>query len=272
MLKISQKYFGQRNTAVVSITLNILLTGALATAGMSVTETASANEQTGVQCPANFDAEINLTSKTLKCKSTTVKEYRLASICSPVAFSNAGIQLRAGVVMQSQGSDTCLAVGTGRTLPSLMQPPFPGNPAASQFTRVVSPGDVDVFTASVHEYVFPEGASYGVGNPAKGVTCEGSFTAIAKSDNNGIVCKKYTQERSADCDFGWRHLPDTNGNRDLCGATLPGTSDGPTKPRGMTKAQLDVDNLFGNVEWKLFARSGADLWKKGEFQFPHHNN
>jgi hypothetical protein len=254
------------------VAMHTLVTCLVLGGGLIATPSAMANEQQGVYCPSTHNAEIDLGAKNLKCKSKKPVEYRLQSICSPVAFSSQGIKVNSSVVLQDSGSDTCQAIGVGSTVPSLMEPPLPGYPSADKFRRSISQGGVDVFIASVYEYVFPKGANYLVGDKSKGVTCEGSYDAGKAHSNRGIVCGKYTESRVADCDYGWRHLPDSSGNQDMCGATLPGMKDGPTKPRGMTKTDLDALNLQGNVEWKHFSRPGPDLWKKGEYAFPRHND
>jgi translation elongation factor EF-1beta len=272
MLKFSKVALRISGTASLYGAMHALVTGMVVSAGMVVAPAAMANEQQGVYCPSTHNAEIDLVAKNLKCKTKQPVEYTLQSICSPLAFSIKGIKINSSVVMQESGSDSCQAIGVGKTVPSLMQPPLPGYPSADKFTRTVSQGGVDVFVARVYEYAFPEGANYLVGDKSKGVTCESRFIAAKVFEDRGMVCGIYTESQVADCDFGWRHLPDSSGNTDICGATLPGTSDGPTKPRGMTKIQLDAINLLGSVEWKHFPRPGPDLWKKGEYAFPRHNN
>lgn len=235
---------------------------------------AQANEVTGVRCPAGTDAEISNGNKTLKCSKN--KTYRLASICSPVAFGPSGMTANTRIVMEPQGLDQCKAVVTGIAAPSVMAPPLPGYPPANKFSRVVKASTPDEFVATVKEYAYPEGGPlYTLGDKSKGVVCPSGFDGDRRFEGRGIRCDKVEgQARLADCDFGWTWSGTHRGDgKDVC---IGVNGVGPTKPQGMTKVQFDVEDALPSVKWHLDVNAGSggaggasnDRWKKKVYAFP----
>lgn len=230
---------------------------------------AHANEVTGVTCPAGSTATISNGDKKLTCSVT--KTYTLDSICSPLVFKSILPTVGLNVVMQPAGSDKCLAVVSGKTSPSVMAPPLPGMPAASEFHRVVNNSGPDRFEATVREYSFPEGATLPyVGDASNGVSCPSGYDGDKRPDGKGIRCDKVERNNvQADCDFGWTLRVDDQGrDTDKC-IGINGV--GPTKPRGISKVQFDLEDALPNVKWHLDVNNGADKWKKKLYAFPHAN-
>jgi hypothetical protein len=229
------------------------------TALLGAASSAHANEVTGVTCPAGYNAVISNGQKKLVCEKIEV--ITLDSHC--------GIGS-----MDSAGSDTCLPIGAGNRKPSGIFGWIPGvHPPMDQFRRVVVANGPDKFTANQKVYAYPEGAVYVGMNPSRGVSCPGSFDGDKRDDGRGIRCDKVVANNvAADCDnfagLGWTLEVDERGNQDLC---VGGGSKGPTKPRGMTKAQFDIEDALPQIKWHLSVNNGPDKWKKKEYAFPKAN-
>lgn len=220
---------------------------------------AHANEVTGVTCPATYAATISNGERKLVCEKTEV--ITLPSDCGNGA-------------MDAAGSDTCFPQGSGNKTPSkiggwnpLMHPP------KEQFRRVVNPTGPDTFTANKQVYAYPEGATYIGLDASRGVSCPSGFDGDKRRDGRGIRCDKVVRNNvEADCDnfmgLGWTYRPDDAGTLDRC---VGGGGTGPTKPRGMTKAQFDVEDALPQIKWHLMQQAGADKWKKKEYAFPQAN-
>lgn len=251
---------------------------AVTTAACFASPAAFAGPQQGVKCPSGYSATITDSNKKLVCSRN--KTYELASICSPLAFSNQGITVSGNIVMEPNDptGDKCLAVVTGQKVASVMAPPLPGYPAPSAFKRVNNASGPDKFVAAVTEYAFPEGrlTPY-VGNAGSGVRCASGWDGDKVYDGKGIRCDKLDgAPKLADCDgiaagpvaLGWKWQQDHVGAEDRC---LPmGTGDhGPTKPQGMTKVQFDADRARDDAGWVLNKKSGArDTWQRKVYAFP----
>jgi len=221
-----------------------------AAAGLTPQQAHAAIDPTaGVRCPAGFEAHFSEGNRRMTCSRD--RTYTLQSICIGA--------------MDPRGSDTCLPVGTGRVTPSLMSPPLPGYPALNQFRRVVVDNGPDRFVATGKEWVYPVGGLPMVGNASRGVACHPD--ARGEQHNGGLRCVRVADPVPADCDFPWSVLRDQSGPRDRC--TLANQT-GPTKPRGMTKIQFDVDNALPAVRWSLQARPGTDQWQRRLYSFPQH--
>ncbi len=253
---------------------------------------AHAGEQQGVKCPSGFDAVISNGNKKLVCVKTA--RYELASICSPIVVSTKAVSglspsgsvtvpistNSANVVMEPSGADQCLAVMTGSKTPSQMSPPGLGQPAPSEFTRVVSAAGPDKFVATRTEYAFPEGAMYGPGDARNGVSCPSGYDGDKVFNDRGIRCDKLDgSPKPADCDgiaagpvaLGWRWERDHVGSEDRCVPMGTG-SHGPTKPQGMTKVQHDADRARNDAGWILDKNAGArDTWQRKVYAFPARN-
>jgi len=238
-------------------------------ASLWMSTAAHANEVTGVTCPSGFTATTSNGDKKLTCSVN--KTYTRQSICSPIVFNGILPTAKLNVVMQPSGSDKCLAVVSGKTTSSVMEPPLPGMPEAKTFRRVVSGSGPDRFEATVTEYAFPQGATLPyIGDAAKGVSCPSGYDGDKRSDGRGIRCDKIDRNNvAADCDFGWTlRVDDLGRNEDKCiGINGPG----PTKPRGMTKVQFDIENALPQVKWHLAKNNGSDKWKKKLYAFPRAN-
>jgi len=213
---------------------------------MALPVTAHASEQTGVSCPAGTEA--TLSNGVLKCKKAEPKV--LASICVP-RFG------KTNLVLNPTGSDTCLALGAGNPVPSVMQPPTPGiDPPASAFRRVVNQTAADKFVADV--YVFPTGAIF-VGDASHGVKCPSGFDSVATNNGRGLRCEDVVVKKAV-CDTGWsieRH----NG-RDLCVMNVFGNR---VEGQYTIPENAGYTGLIGNPEthgWNLDTdRSGnTDFW------------
>ncbi len=240
-----------------------LLVAAMSLSGLSVPVVAHASEQDGVVCPQ--DTQASFSNGVLKCS----RPKTLASICSPLVFSRLGIKLLNQVVMQPNGSDTCLAVGTGQTVPSEMTPPLPGDPPASAYHRVVNQTGPDTFVTT--QFVFPDNTQNTSGrNPADGASCPSGFTGVSTNGGRGLRCSA-TVARTAGCDSPYaieRHT-----GRDLCVII---------QDLGITTARLVGDytiplnagysGIYGNPAdhgWTLVQdRSGnIDSWTQLQFKY-----
>jgi hypothetical protein len=256
----------------------LILTSVLAATAIAA-PAAHAGAQQGVKCPSGFDAAISDGDKKLVCVKTA--RYELASICLPVQVSQAGqVTAKPQVVMDPSGSDQCQALLTGNKTPSLMSPPTPGQPAASEFSRVVNPTGPDKFVATRTEYAFPEGFMYGPGDARNGVSCPAGYDGDKVFNGRGIRCDKYDgSPRPADCDaygigpvgIGWQWKRDHVGSEDRC-IPMFGGDDGPTKPQGMTKVHHDQERASDDIGWILDKNAGArDTWQRKVYKFPNRN-
>jgi hypothetical protein len=256
----------------------LTLTSALAIMGVAA-PAAHAGAQQGVKCPSGFAATISDGNRKLVCVKTV--RYELASICSPVQISFQGtVTTKPQVVMEPSGSDQCLAVLSGVKTASLMSPPAPGQPAPSEFARVINATAPDKFVATRTEYAFPEGTMYGPGDARNGVSCPSGYDGDKVFNDRGIRCDKLDgSPKPADCDgiaagpvaLGWRWERDHVGSEDRC---VPmGTGEhGPTKPQGMTKAQHDLERASDDIGWVLDKNAGArDTWQRKVYKFPNRN-
>ena len=242
---------------------SIIGTLATLTASFWMLSPAQANEETGVSCPAGTQAEITNGNKKLKC--SVQKTYRLDSICSPLTLTGPS----SSVVMRPEGRDQCAPLIKGNVVNAQMAPPLPGYPSADRFVLVINPTGPDHFEAQVKEYHYPTGGPIYLGDKSKGVDCPAGYDGDAVGGGRGIRCDKQDGGlRAADCDFGWTLRRDDNGNQDRC----LGINTGPTKPAGMTKVQLDLENALGSVKWKLHKNTGADQWERIVFAFPNSHN
>lgn len=240
---------------------------------------AHAGKQQGVKCPSGYDAVISDGNKKLVCRTT--RRYEKGSICYPVQVSPQVSIKPLSIVMETTGSDQCLNVLTGSKTPSLMLPPAPGLPAASEFAREVSAAGPDRFVATRTEYAFPTGTTYPVGNPANGVSCPAGYDGDQVSGGSGIRCDKLDgSPKPADCDgvgagpvvIGWKWTQDHVGSEDRCLPMSTGPH-GPTKPQGMTKVQHDLERASDSIGWILDKKSGArDTWRRKVYEWPNHNN
>jgi hypothetical protein len=256
------------------------LAATVAAAVMLPAAPAIAGPQQGVKCPSGFTATITDENRKLVCSRN--KTYELASICSPVAFSNAGITVGGNIVMEPNDptGDKCLAVVTGQKVPSVMSPPLPGYPPVSAFKRVNNTSGPDKFVATVAEYAFPEGKTtlppY-LGDASKGVRCPSGWDGDKVYDGKGIRCDKYDgAPKPADCDgialgplgLGWRWQQDHVGAEDRC-IPMGAGNHVSTKPQGMTGVQFDAERASDSVGWVLNKRSGArDTWQRKVYAFP----
>ena len=220
---------------------------------------AQANEVTGVTCPASYNVLISNGDKKLICEK--IEEVKLPSDCGNGA-------------MDAAGSDTCFPQGSGNKTPSKVGGWNPlVHPPKEQFRRVVNVTGPDSFVADKKVYAFPQGATYVGLDASKGVSCPAGFDGDKRTDNRGIRCDKVVRNNvEADCDnfggLGWTYRPDDRGTLDRC---VGGGGSGPTKPRGMTKAQFDIEDGLSHIKWHLMQQAGADKWKKKEYAFPRAN-
>lgn len=223
---------------------------------LGAASSAHANEVTGVTCPAGYNVVISNGEKTLVCEKTEV--ITLGSHC--------GIGS-----MDSAGSDTCLPVGAGNRRPSGIFGWIPGvHPPIEKFQRVVIANGPDKFTANKKVYAYPEGAVYVGVDASKGVTCPSGFDGDKRDDLRGIRCDKVLANNvAADCDLGWTLREDDQGrDQDKC---IGANGVGPTKPRGITKVQFDIEDDLSHIKWHLSKNNGPDKWKKKEYAFPKTN-
>jgi hypothetical protein len=242
-----------------------LLVAAMSLSGLSVPVVAHASEQgDGVVCPQ--DTQASFSNGVLKCS----KPKTLASICSPLLFSRLGIKLLNQVVMQPNGSDTCLAVGTGQSVPSEMAPPLPGiDPPASAYHRVINATGPDTFAAT--QFVFPDNTQHTSGHdPANGAACPSGFTGVSTHSGRGLRCQSAVAA-TAGCDAPYaieRHT-----GRDLCviiqdlGITTARLVGDYTIPTGQ-----GYSGILGNPAdhgWTLVQdRSGnIDSWTQTQFKY-----
>lgn len=223
--------------------------------------------QEGVRCPDGFEVTIGSDNRSLICG----RPFTLKSICSPIAFSSKGLKVSGNIVMDSKGSDRCLAVATGSATASVMEPPRPGYPAPGTFKRVVDANGPDRFVAPGREFAFPvDGPDYLIGDRSKGVRCPAGYDGDRRFNGRGIRCDKWDgPARAADCDFGWTlRVDDQGGKEDRC----LGVNQGPTKPKGMTKVHHDADRALPTVGWVLDKRTGPDTWRRKVYAYPSHVN
>jgi hypothetical protein len=157
--------------------------------------------------------------------------------------------------------DICTAKGLEVRVQAKRQPddPFTG------FVQVSLPG-ADVFSATVKKHEFPGGGA--VFNPFHfpklGVRCPVGWNAVPMGTNT-LRCEKLDGPSiQADCDALWTRDNDKRGLEDRC----IGMNEGPTKPRGMTKLQFDLDRSRDDVSWHLQEKAGIDRWQRKVYTFP----
>lgn len=226
----------------------------------------------GVTCRAGTAAEYN--NGVLRCRAE--EQVRLASICSPAAFSNRGdINLNVRLELRTGGVDQC-AVPGGLSVDSLMAPPLPGvHPAATPgvYRRVVNATGADVFVATKVAYEYPQGALF-IGDASRGVACGNGFSSERIAGGRGLRCVK-VEEKLATCDGGFsverRAGVDRciKRDRDLFGnfTTVVGQYTIPANA-----GYVGVMGSPANHGWQLMTDrvNSTDHWRKGSpsFQFP----
>lgn len=239
---------------------------------------AVAGPQQGVKCPSGYAATITDGNRKLVCSKS--KTYTLASICSPMVFSNQGIQVRGQIVMEPNDPkhDQCLAVVTGQKLPSVMAPPPPGYPPHTAFKHVNNPSGPDKFEAIVTEHAWPEGKlpPY-LGDPRGGVRCPAGWDGDKVFDGRGIRCDKLDgAPRPADCEgigagpvaLGFRFELDHVGAEDRC-VPMGSGDHRATKAQGLPQVLFDAERASDSIGWVLDKRRGArDTWQRKIYKFP----
>ncbi len=236
---------------------------------------AQAGEQQGVKCPSGFEAHRSNGDRKLVC--SRAKTYELASICSPVVFSNQSVDLKQQIVMDPKGDDHCLAVVTGHRTRAVASPPLPGYPALSAFRHVSNSQGPDKYVATAQEYAFPEGALLPyAGDASKGVTCPSGYDGDSRYEGRGIRCDKNDgPRRGADCDgvqlgviaVGFALEVDRNGEEDRC--VLPISREHTsTKPQGVLYPVFAAERLRDDTGWWLDKRNGGDKWQRKVYAYP----
>lgn len=226
---------------------------------------AHAGEQQGVQCPSGSTPAITNGNKTLKC--TKVERIDRDALCVGVVVSKAGdVSQNVRFVHVTEGRDVCRLPG-GTSTSAVTFLPLPGDPPASAFVQVELPGK-DVFRATRTVFVFPEkGPIYNpLHSASNGVTCPTGYDGDAVFSGKGIRCDKLDgSPRNGDCDIGFTRAPDHRGNEDRC----LGFNEGPTKPRGMTFVQHQLERDSNQIGWVLSAPAGQDTWQRKVYAFPN---
>ncbi|KNZ32596.1 MAG: hypothetical protein AD742_10955 [Methylibium sp. NZG] len=226
---------------------------------------AQAGEQQGVRCPSGSTADIGSNNRTLKCAK--VETINRDAMCVGITVSNQGdVKQNLRLEHVTAGRDVCKVPGGTATSPVTFLP-LPGDPPASSFTQVEQAGK-DVFRATKNVYVFPErGPIYNpLHNASLGVACPAGYDGDPVFDGKGIRCdKRDGSPKTADCDFGFTREPDQRGNEDRC----LGLHNGPTKPRGMTKIQHDLERDSDRISWYLNENVGQDTWQRKVYAFPN---
>jgi hypothetical protein len=188
----------------------LLLKLAAALAVMGAIPLAHASEQDGVSCSSGAEAEVS--GGVLRCERT--RRVELESICSPAAFSAAGVTVNTNITMDPIGRDQCLATVTGQKVPSVMRPPVPGvDPPSGAFRREVNASGPDKFVATQVSFEFPTKLPPYLGDASRGVRCPSGFETAVVNNGRGIRCER-SVERRAICDGGF--TVDRNPGRDLC--------------------------------------------------------
>ena len=223
---------------------------------------ASAAAKNGVRCPSGTTATFS--GGTLRC--FTRERFTRDSVCPPLRHPQ-------NVIMRSTGSDVCLAIGAGRTVPSAMSPLPRGRlagPSDSSYRRIVSQGSPDIFRANKTVYKHPQGAIYSH-NPIRGVSCPQNYTAEYTASSKRLKCTR-TERRIAACDLPL-FIVHRRG-KDRCQAkNFLGLTTGPfTVPRG-------ISGLLGDPSrngWRLrvdFNRNN-DYWentRNAQYTYPRGN-
>ncbi len=226
------------------------------------------SQQEGVRCKDGYTATISNSNKTLVCSKAN--GVRREVICSPVLFKGDGdINLNSRIELVDGGSsaDTCRVPGTNKSKPANAFLPLPGDPAldSGKWTRHTVNGGKDYYSRA--DYSFPErGPIYNpLHDASKGVSCPSGFDGDSMFSGKGIRCDKYTETKSASCDFGWSiSIDHNNGDLDRC----LGLNIGNTVPQGLTNAQLQIEKARGDIGWVLDERNGRDQWKKKVYDWP----
>lgn len=226
---------------------------------------AHAGEQQGVQCPSGSTAAIGTGNKSLKCSKVEVIEREAK--CLAVNVNKQGsVDANLRIQHITEGFDVCKIPG-GTASSAVQFVPLPGDPPFSSFTQTERAGK-DVFRATRTVFVFPEkGPIY---NPlhqaSNGVTCPAGYDGDQVFDGKGIRCDKFDgDQKNGDCDIGFTRAADQKGNEDRC----LGLNNGPTKPKGMTFVQHQLERNSDRIGWVLSAPAGQDTWQRKVYAFPN---
>lgn len=251
-----------------SILNTLYLSGFALTGGLlAMPQAAHASQQDGVQCPAGSTVRVSADKKVLHCLKRI--EIQRPAFCSPVNFDRrASLDINARIEHHKAGKDYC-SDPSGQVRAPAQFLPLPGDPPAHEFQQVAQAG-TDVFRAFRMQYVFPEGGPVynPLHNPNLGVSCPSGYEG-ERTNGDGIRCKRDDgRPVVADCDVLWTRIEDRDGLVDRC----VGPNEGPTKPRGMTKVQHDLDRGRPDVAWYLDKNRGGDHWQRVVFTYPRSSN
>lgn len=232
---------------------------------LAVPGSAHAGQQQGVQCPSGSTAIIGTDNKSLKCSKVETIE-RDAQCLALNVNKQGSLDPNVRIEHVTAGKDVCKVPGGTATSPAQFIP-LPGDPPVASFRQIEQPGK-DVFRATRTVFVFPEkGPIYNpLHNAANGVTCPAGYDGDRVFDGKGIRCDKLDgSPRNGDCDIGFTRVADRKGNEDRC----LGLNEGPTKPRGMTFVQHQLERESDQIGWVLNAPAGQDTWQRKVYAFPN---
>jgi len=234
---------------------------------------ALAGPQQGVRCAAGVKGEILPGGPVLRCHKEV--QIERPAVCTAEAFRAAHKPLppdaNGGSLIRTSGLDVC-QYHQGRP-DWVVAPPIPkresDDPGRGEFEQIPLPG-ADVFRALSKVYEFPQdGPVYNpFHKPKLGVRCPAGWNAVPMG-TIALRCEKLDGPSvQADCDALWTRDNDKRGLEDRC----LGLNEGPTKPRGITKVQFDIDRARDDVSWHLQEQAGVDRWQRKVYAYPVSSN